>query len=74
MDFQILVSRITATNRLTICSTCPFATKPKNPICTKCGCHLAIKSRFKMAACPIGKWEAEPLELLNTEENKNDSE
>lgn len=64
--FDILVSRITAANRLTVCSTCPFAKMP-GPICTKCGCHLAIKSRFKMADCPLGKWP-------NKDDTDNDSE
>lgn len=41
-------------NRIKICSDCEY--KSNIGICKKCGCVLAVKARFSIFNCPIGKW------------------
>jgi len=41
--------------RMNICKACDLYNAQQNR-CTKCGCHLKGKARFKAASCPIGKW------------------
>lgn len=41
--------------RLEICADCPFISADKSR-CTKCGCFLAAKTKWKSSSCPIGKW------------------
>ena len=36
------------------CKGCTFLTK--NNRCTKCGCFMKVKVKFKKAKCPIGIW------------------
>ena len=41
--------------RLAICAECPFFIK-ESVKCSKCGCWMKTKSRWKTATCPIGAW------------------
>ena len=38
---------------MTICSTCNHR---KNHKCTRCGCNLPLKCKWKTENCPISKW------------------
>jgi len=40
--------------RMSICNECEY--KTKFGTCAKCGCILALKTRFEYFSCPIGKW------------------
>ena len=40
--------------RWDICKGCEFLTESNR--CTKCGCFMKTKHKFKSALCPIGKW------------------
>jgi rubrerythrin len=40
---------------LLICARCPYLI-PEKFTCGKCGCFLAIKSRFRNFRCPENKW------------------
>lgn len=54
------------TERMAICSTCPFNSlidKNASPLrwdehCTKCGCTLSAKTKCLSCSCPIDKWGA----------------
>lgn len=41
--------------RLEVCKQCPYFNSYLKT-CRKCGCILMIKTMFKSAKCPIGKW------------------
>jgi hypothetical protein len=42
---------------LAICRTCEFnPTGAEHPSCSKCGCNMNIKARWKDQKCPVGKW------------------
>ena len=41
--------------RYSICKECPELIKLTTQ-CKKCGCVMKIKSKMKLAECPIGKW------------------
>jgi hypothetical protein len=41
--------------RYSICKSCPELIKLTKQ-CKKCGCFMAVKSKLKMASCPLGKW------------------
>lgn len=43
--------------RLAICASCPFLVKGKK--CSKCGCFVRLKAKFKSCHCPEGKWPGE---------------
>jgi hypothetical protein len=52
------VERVTenvAEERYSICLGCPELLKLTKQ-CKKCGCFMAIKSKMKVASCPLGKW------------------
>lgn len=40
--------------RASICDECPF--KGSMNRCTKCGCFLPAKVKYKNSTCPQGKW------------------
>ena len=44
------------TARRKTCSECPRLFKPTFT-CKECGCFMKIKSRLKLAKCPLGKWD-----------------
>jgi protein-arginine kinase activator protein McsA len=41
--------------RISICHQCEHYFKPTTT-CKKCGCIMAVKTKLKQAACPVGKW------------------
>lgn len=41
--------------RYSICKACPELIKLTKQ-CKKCGCFMTIKSKMKLASCPLGKW------------------
>lgn len=41
--------------RQKICNKCPYRDVDYN-VCNECGCFISIKSKFKNATCPKGKW------------------
>lgn len=45
--------------RLKTCLSCEFLldTGIAGGTCKKCGCFVAIKTRYKKSSCPIGKWK-----------------
>lgn len=45
-----------ALTRMKICRECEFY-KKQFYSCTKCGCFMPIKTRFKIFSCPVGKWK-----------------
>ena len=50
--------------RYNMCLECPFLIQStKN--CKKCGCFMTEKAKLPHAGCPIGKWGAIDLEVLN---------
>jgi uncharacterized paraquat-inducible protein A len=44
--------------RLTVCQSCEYKREERNQwFCSRCNCPaLQIKTRYKVARCPIGKW------------------
>jgi hypothetical protein len=44
-------------DRLEICAECPLFREDGR--CAECGCRMRLKSKFKFAECPIGKWKRE---------------
>ena len=42
-------------NRIEICNTCEFLTKPFR-ICSKCGCLTDQKVKYDQSTCPLGRW------------------
>jgi hypothetical protein len=44
-----------AEERYSICQACPELIKLTKQ-CKKCGCFMAVKSKMKLAECPLGKW------------------
>jgi hypothetical protein len=49
------VDEETRNNRFEICKGCPELFQITKQ-CKKCGCFMALKTKLKGAACPIGKW------------------
>ena len=49
---------ISAHGRLAICEECPERSDVGKKIyyCRECGCLLALKVRFPLTSCPLGKW------------------
>jgi hypothetical protein len=41
--------------RYSICQACPELIKLTKQ-CKKCGCFMTVKSKMKLASCPLGKW------------------
>jgi len=65
---MLFVNQETRAERLTICKACPHyvaSTRTCGPILKGkkvkkvqlCGCVMPVKAQFKMAACPLGKWQ-----------------
>lgn len=52
----VLVTEDVYNNRISICSSCEFFRK-EDKRCTKCGCFMEAKTRFKKTHCPVNKWE-----------------
>lgn len=44
-----------ATERMSICNSCPELIKLTSN-CKKCGCFMKFKTRLDGATCPLGKW------------------
>jgi hypothetical protein len=44
-----------AEERMSICQACPELIKATTQ-CKKCGCFMAIKTKYEAAKCPLGKW------------------
>ena len=42
-------------SRMDECLKCEHLFKPTKS-CKKCGCFMRVKTKFKTAKCPIGKW------------------
>lgn len=45
----------TRATRIAACETCAFFIVTDRR-CSKCGCWMEIKTRFRTATCPEGKW------------------
>jgi len=41
--------------RMEICEQCEFF-KADEARCTQCGCYMKVKTKFRTASCPKGKW------------------
>jgi hypothetical protein len=41
--------------RMSICRDCPFFVEGSER-CSKCGCFLSKKTKWKSSSCPINKW------------------
>ena len=44
-----------AQRRFAICEQCDCF-KPDDARCSKCGCYMRVKTTFRTATCPDGKW------------------
>lgn len=55
-DGQVMASKQKAAERLAVCQACPHARFRPVMHCVKCGCVLALKTKLKAGACPVGKW------------------
>ncbi len=53
---QTLRDKSLAKKRLDICEECEYY---KNYFCKKCGCVMAVKTKYKFMSCPVGKWGQE---------------
>lgn len=42
-------------SRFSICKACPELIPVVNQ-CKKCGCFMELKTKLKIAKCPLGKW------------------
>ena len=49
----VLVDASIASQRLTICHSCPLFVRDR---CSKCGCVMTAKVHLKLSKCPDGKW------------------
>jgi hypothetical protein len=49
------VDEILSNERYSICKACPELIKLTKQ-CKKCGCFMTVKSKMKLASCPLGKW------------------
>lgn len=55
LNKQQHVSDEIAYSRMQLCEECPELIKMTKQ-CKKCGCFMALKTKLKLASCPIGKW------------------
>jgi hypothetical protein len=55
---DVIVTEEVYNTRINICNSCEFFRKDDKR-CSKCGCFMEAKTRFKSTYCPIHKWEAE---------------
>lgn len=44
-----------SSKRFDICKACPELINLTKQ-CKRCGCFMAVKTKMKLATCPIGKW------------------
>lgn len=44
-----------AKQRMDICSACPQLIQLTKQ-CKECGCIMPVKTKMKLAECPLGKW------------------
>ena len=49
------VSAEEKTRRLTICEECEFWIAAQRR-CAQCGCYMDVKTGWRAAKCPVGKW------------------
>lgn len=49
------VSEEQKASRISICGTCEFFTI-NDSRCSKCGCWVEAKARFRTQSCPMAKW------------------
>ena len=49
------VDEDTSSARMEICNGCPELIKLTKQ-CKECGCFMAVKTKLKLAACPLEKW------------------
>jgi hypothetical protein len=49
------ISEESSSNRYEICLQCPELIQITKQ-CKKCGCIMPLKTKLKMATCPLGKW------------------
>lgn len=60
IDASIAASEPATQSREEICAACPSrVTFMGMPLCTKCGCLIALKTKIAKSSCPEGKWGAE---------------
>jgi len=53
---QTLRDKSLAKKRMDICEECDYY---KNYFCKKCGCVMAVKTKYRSMFCPVGKWGKE---------------
>jgi hypothetical protein len=49
------VTKDVSEQRFSICKSCPELINLTKQ-CKKCGCFMTVKSKMKIATCPLGKW------------------
>jgi hypothetical protein len=49
------VPEIVSSQRQDICNDCEYRIKTTNQ-CSKCGCFLSAKTKFRQEECPLQKW------------------
>lgn len=49
----MVTDKETQEKRKQICNDCE---KNTLGICTECGCVIALKTKWKLAKCPVNKW------------------
>jgi hypothetical protein len=54
---DVVVTEEVYNTRMNICNTCEFFRKVDKR-CSKCGCFMEAKTRFKRTTCPMNKWES----------------
>ena len=60
-DIPIFVDSKVYDTRMSICLSCDQLGEWK--ICKLCKCFMHLKSRYKFARCPIGKWDSIESEI-----------
>ena len=50
---QTLRDKSLAKKRMDICEECEHY---KRYFCVKCGCVMAVKTKYRSMSCPVGKW------------------
>jgi len=56
-----------AEHRLEICKKCDLFTERNT--CQACGCYMVGKVKIPQARCPIGKWKADPIKKVISDED-----
>jgi len=49
----MVIDKETQDKRTQICNSCD---SNKLGVCTKCGCIIKLKVKWKISSCPLGKW------------------